>query len=245
MDHAKNYVRPGRVFPVPAAGSGSRLITLRVFRCCPEPKIQRSHRHQPLGCAADAATTSWWPPSQIRDSRSFRQGPPRNSASASAPQRRKEFQGRCSPTPRSIRGDSRRRWPAGTEPLFQGRVASLPTGRLLQVSRTSSSPKPFQKKLPIYVSGKSCWNLLRARRCWKVAETLAAGRHAWSDRIRAGVKSLREQADKAGRRKPWSRSRSCPQFVPSHLGKDAEAAIESFRRARETSHGPRPVEVRR
>ena len=53
------------------------------------------------------------------------------------------------------------------------------------------------------------------------------------DRIRTGVKSLREQADKAGR--DWRTIEACPQFVV-HLGKTHEAAIASFRKSQMNKH---------
>ena len=62
---------------------------------------------------------------------------------------------------------------------------------------------------------------------------LPAGMHV--DRIRAGVKSLREQADKTGR--DWKTIEVCPQFVV-HLGKTHEAAIESFQVRRGTRNWP-------
>jgi len=60
---------------------------------------------------------------------------------------------------------------------------------------------------------------------------LPAGMHV--DRVRAGVKSLREQAEKAGR--DWKTIEVCPQFVV-HLGKTHEAAIESFRKSQMNKH---------
>src|SRR4029078_11785222 len=53
------------------------------------------------------------------------------------------------------------------------------------------------------------------------------------DRVRAGVKSLREQAEKAGR--DWKTIEICPQFVV-HLGQTHEAAIESFRKSQMNKH---------
>jgi alkanesulfonate monooxygenase SsuD/methylene tetrahydromethanopterin reductase-like flavin-dependent oxidoreductase (luciferase family) len=60
---------------------------------------------------------------------------------------------------------------------------------------------------------------------------LPAGMHV--DRIRAGVKSLREQAEKAGR--DWKTIEVCPQFVV-HVGKTREAALESFRKSQMNKH---------
>jgi alkanesulfonate monooxygenase SsuD/methylene tetrahydromethanopterin reductase-like flavin-dependent oxidoreductase (luciferase family) len=53
------------------------------------------------------------------------------------------------------------------------------------------------------------------------------------DRLRAGVKTLREEAEKAGR--DWRTIEVCPQFVV-HVGKTHEAAIESFRRSQMNKH---------
>ena len=53
------------------------------------------------------------------------------------------------------------------------------------------------------------------------------------DRIRAGVKSLREQADEAGR--DWKTIEVCPQFVV-HVGKTREKALESFRKSQMNKH---------
>ncbi len=53
------------------------------------------------------------------------------------------------------------------------------------------------------------------------------------DRVRAGVKSLREQAEKAGR--DWKQIEICPQFVV-HLGKTHEQAIASFRKSQMNKH---------
>ena len=47
------------------------------------------------------------------------------------------------------------------------------------------------------------------------------------------MKSLREQADKAGR--DWREIEVCPQFVV-HLGRTHEQAIESFRKSQMNKH---------
>jgi probable F420-dependent oxidoreductase len=78
--------------------------------------------------------------------------------------------------------------------LFKDRVASF-DGRYYKFKDVELFPKPFQKKLPIYVSGNHVNNIERAVK-WGDG-WLPAGMHV--DRIRAGVKSLREQAEKAGR----------------------------------------------
>jgi alkanesulfonate monooxygenase SsuD/methylene tetrahydromethanopterin reductase-like flavin-dependent oxidoreductase (luciferase family) len=60
---------------------------------------------------------------------------------------------------------------------------------------------------------------------------LPAGMHV--ERIRAGVKALREEAEKAGR--DWRKIEVCPQFVV-HVGKTHAAAIESFRKSQMNKH---------
>jgi len=112
--------------------------------------------------------------------------------------------------------------------LFRDRVASFEV-QYYKFKDVELFPKPFQKKLPIYVSGNHANNIERAVQ-WADG-WLPAGMHV--DRIRSGVKSLREQADKAGR--DWKTIEVCPQFVV-HLGKTHEAAIESFRKSQMNKH---------
>jgi len=112
--------------------------------------------------------------------------------------------------------------------LFSQRVASF-DGRYYRFKDVELFPKPFQKKLPVYVSGNHANNIQRTVK-WADG-WLPAGMHV--DRIRAGVKSLREHAGKAGR--DWREIEVCPQFVV-HLGKTHEAAIESFRKSQMNKH---------
>ena len=112
--------------------------------------------------------------------------------------------------------------------LFKERVASF-DGQYYKFKDVELYPKPLQKKLPIYVSGNNANNIERTVK-WADG-WLPAGMHV--DRIRAGVKTLREQADKAGR--DPKTIEVCPQFVV-HLGKTHEAAIESFRKSQMNKH---------
>jgi alkanesulfonate monooxygenase SsuD/methylene tetrahydromethanopterin reductase-like flavin-dependent oxidoreductase (luciferase family) len=112
--------------------------------------------------------------------------------------------------------------------LFKDRVASF-DGRYYKFKDVELFPKPYQKKLPIYVSGNHVNNIERAVK-WADG-WLPAGMHV--DRIRSGVKALREQADKAGR--DWRTIEVCPQFVV-HVGKTHEQAIESFRKSQMNKH---------
>jgi probable F420-dependent oxidoreductase len=112
--------------------------------------------------------------------------------------------------------------------LFSQRVASF-DGRYYKFKDVELFPKPFQKKLPIYVSGNHANNIERTVR-WADG-WLPAGMHV--DRIRSGVKSLREQAEKAGR--DWKSIEVCPQFIV-HLGKTREQAVESFRKSQMNKH---------
>ena len=108
--------------------------------------------------------------------------------------------------------------------LFKDRVASF-DGQYYKFKDVELFPKPFQKKLPIYVSGNHANNIERTVK-WADG-WLPAGMHV--DRIRAGVKSLREQADKAGR--DWRTIEVCPQFVV-HVGKTHEQRSRASARAR-------------
>jgi alkanesulfonate monooxygenase SsuD/methylene tetrahydromethanopterin reductase-like flavin-dependent oxidoreductase (luciferase family) len=170
--------------------------------------------------AADAATTSWWRQADLHP-RSFRQGP------AGARHRHRRL-------PRGVQGAAarrqarprrhRRRGPAGAEPAVQG-AGLLVRRQYYKFKDVELFPKPFQKKLPIYVSGNHANNIERTVK-WADG-WLPAGMHV--DRIRPGVKILREQADKAGPR--LARDRGLPA-VRRPSRQDARAAIESFRRAR-------------
>jgi probable F420-dependent oxidoreductase len=87
--------------------------------------------------------------------------------------------------------------------LFKERVASF-DGKYYKFRDVELFPKPFQKKLPIYVSGNHVNNIERAVK-WADG-WLPAGMHV--DRIRAGVKSLRSARSSssisAGRTRPPS-----------------------------------------
>ncbi len=77
--------------------------------------------------------------------------------------------------------------------LFKDRVASF-DGKYYKFKDVELFPKPFQKKLPIYVSGNHANNIARTVK-WADG-WLPAGMHV--DRIRAGVKSL-ARAGREGR----------------------------------------------
>jgi len=112
--------------------------------------------------------------------------------------------------------------------LFKERVCSF-NGSYYKFRDVEFFPKPFQKKLPIYVSGNHANNIARAVK-WADG-WLPAGMHV--DRLRAGVKTLREEAEKAGR--DPKTIEVCPQFVV-HVGKTRQAAIESFRKSQMNKH---------
>ena len=112
--------------------------------------------------------------------------------------------------------------------LFKERVASF-DGRYYKFRDVELYPKPYQKHLPIYVGGNNANNIARTVK-WADG-WLPAGMHV--DRLRAGVKTLREEAEKAGR--DWRTIEVCPQFVV-HLGRTHEAAVEGFRKSQMNKH---------
>ena len=112
--------------------------------------------------------------------------------------------------------------------MFKERVASF-DGKFYKFRDVELFPKPYQKKLPIYVGGNNTNNI---RRTVQWADGwLPAGMHV--DRLRAGVKNLREEAEKAGR--DWRTIEVCPQFIV-HIGKTKQAAVESFRKSQMNKH---------
>ena len=112
--------------------------------------------------------------------------------------------------------------------LFKERVASF-DGKYYKFKDVELFPKPYQKHLPIYVGGNNPNNIARTVK-WADG-WLPAGMHV--DRLRAGVKTLREEAEKVGR--DWRTIEVCPQFVV-HLGKTHEAAVASFRKSQMNKH---------
>lgn len=112
--------------------------------------------------------------------------------------------------------------------LFNERVASF-DGKFYRFHDVELFPKPYQKKLPIYIGGNNSNNIRRAVE-WGDG-WLAAGMHV--DRMRAGVKTLHEMAEKKGR-DPGT-IEVCPQFVV-HLGKTHQAAVEGFRKSQMNKH---------
>jgi len=112
--------------------------------------------------------------------------------------------------------------------LFSERVASF-DGRFYKFKDVELYPKTLQKRIPIYVGGNNENNIRRTVQ-WGDG-WLPAGMHV--DRLRAGVKKLREMAERAGR-DPKAID-VCPQFVV-HVGKTHEAAVESFRNSQMSRH---------
>ena len=112
--------------------------------------------------------------------------------------------------------------------LFKERVASF-DGKYYKFRDVELYPKPLQKHIPIYVGGNNPNNIIRTVK-WADG-WLPAGMHV--DRVRAGVKMLREEAEKAGR--DPKTIEVCPQFVV-HVGKTRQAAVESFRKSQMNKH---------
>jgi probable F420-dependent oxidoreductase len=140
---------------------------------------------------------------------------------------REEFKA-LQPDSRMERGDIVNEGLQALNLLFNERVASF-DGKFYKFRDVELFPKPYQKKLPIYVGGNNANNI---RRTVQWADGwLPAGMHV--DRIRAGVKALRDEADKTGR--DWRAIEVCPQFVV-HVGKTHQAAIESFRKSQMNKH---------
>jgi probable F420-dependent oxidoreductase len=112
--------------------------------------------------------------------------------------------------------------------LFTERVASF-AGKFYRFRDVELWPKPLQPHIPIYIGGNHVNNI---RRTVAGADGwLPAGMHV--ERLRAGVKLLREQAAQAGRN-PAS-IEVAPQFVV-HLGRTHEAAIARFRQGQMNKH---------
>jgi probable F420-dependent oxidoreductase len=112
--------------------------------------------------------------------------------------------------------------------LFKERVASF-DGKFYKFRDVELYPKPLQKHIPIYVGGNNANNIARTVK-WADG-WLPAGMHV--DRVRAGVKTLHEMAEQAGR-DPRT-IEVCPQFVV-HVGKTHQAAVESFRKSQMNKH---------
>jgi probable F420-dependent oxidoreductase len=112
--------------------------------------------------------------------------------------------------------------------LFTQRVASF-EGKFYRFRDVELWPKPYQKRLPVYVGGNNPNNMRRAVD-WGDG-WLPAGMHV--ERLRSNVKMLREMAEQAKR--DWRTIEVCPQFVV-HLGKTHDAAVESFRKSQMNKH---------
>jgi len=112
--------------------------------------------------------------------------------------------------------------------LFSERVASY-DGRFYKFHDVELSPKPLQKRLPLYVGGNNVNNI---RRTVQYADGwLPAGVHV--DRIRDDVKMLREMAEKAGR--DPKTIEVAPQYIV-HIGKTHEAAVARFGESQMCKH---------
>ena len=112
--------------------------------------------------------------------------------------------------------------------LFTERVASY-DGRFYKFHDVELSPKPLQKRLPLYVGGNNVNNI---RRTVQYADGwLPAGVHV--DRIRKDVQLLREMAEKAGR--DPKTIEIAPQYIV-HIGKTHEAAIARFGESQMCKH---------
>jgi probable F420-dependent oxidoreductase len=112
--------------------------------------------------------------------------------------------------------------------LFTERVASY-DGRFYKFHDVELSPKPLQKRLPLYVGGNNVNNI---RRTVQYADGwLPAGVHV--DRIRKDVQMLREMAEKAGR--DPKTIEVAPQYIV-HIGKTHEAAVARFGESQMCKH---------
>ncbi len=112
--------------------------------------------------------------------------------------------------------------------LFTERVASY-DGRFYKFHDVELSPKPLQKRLPLYVGGNNVNNI---RRTVQYADGwLPAGVHV--DRMRKDVQTLREMAEKAGR--DPKTIEVAPQYIV-HIGETHEAAVARFGESQMCKH---------
>jgi probable F420-dependent oxidoreductase len=112
--------------------------------------------------------------------------------------------------------------------LFENRVASF-EGKFYRFRDVELWPKPYQSHIPIYIGGNNANNIRRAV-AWGDG-WLPAGMHV--ERLREGVRTLREMAEKSGR--DPTRIEVCPQYIV-HIGKTRAAAVERFRRTQMHKH---------
>jgi probable F420-dependent oxidoreductase len=112
--------------------------------------------------------------------------------------------------------------------LFSDRVASF-EGKFYRFRDVELWPKTYQPRIPIYIGGNNANNIRRTV-AWGDG-WLPAGMHV--DRLRAGVKTLHEMAEKAGR--DPKTIEVCPQFIV-HIGKTRAAAVERFRQTQMNKH---------
>ena len=140
---------------------------------------------------------------------------------------REEFDA-LQPGSRLSRGDIVDEGMQALQLLFTQRVASF-DGRFYKFRDVELWPKPFQKRLPVYVGGNNPNNIRRAVD-WGDG-WLPAGMHV--ERLRSNVKMLREMAEQAKR--DWRTIEVCPQFVV-HLGRTHQQAVESFRNSQMNKH---------
>ena len=112
--------------------------------------------------------------------------------------------------------------------LFKERVASF-DGKYYKFRDVELYPKPLQKHIPIDVGGNNPNNIMRTVK-WADG-WLPAGMHV--DRLRAGVRTLHEEAEKAGRDPKVQRN--SPQFIV-HIGKTPRPPSRASARARWNKH---------
>jgi probable F420-dependent oxidoreductase len=112
--------------------------------------------------------------------------------------------------------------------LFENPVASF-EGKFYRFRGVELWPKPYQPHIPLYIGGNNANNIRRAV-AWGDG-WLPAGMHV--DRLREGVRTLREMAEACGR--DPKRIEVCPQFIV-FIGKTRAAAIERFRKTQMHKH---------
>lgn len=112
--------------------------------------------------------------------------------------------------------------------LFANPVASF-EGKFYRFRDVELWPKPYQPHIPLYIGGNNANNIRRAV-AWGDG-WLPAGMHV--DRLREGVRTLREMAEACGR--DPTRIEVCPQFIV-YIGKTRAAAIERFRKTQMHKH---------
>ena len=219
-DHmtTQNYVRAE--FPVPPR-FWEPLVTY-AFVLSETKTHQGRHRHPG---AADAPRHRGDRQAD-RHARSFRQGP-----AGDRRRHRRLSRGVQGAAARRQDGSRRhrRRGPAGAATCCSRSASRASTASTTSSATSSSTPSPCRSTSR---SMSAATTPTTSRRTVKWADGwLPAGMHV--DRVRAGVKTLREMAEKAGR--DPKTIEVCPQFVV-HVGKTHQAAVESFRKSQMNKH---------